>query len=418
MYEQQKTGNPVMSMLIWMFTTGWPVGLGVFLLGITKASTLGWTLLWISIIGGYTFKYWGYITGRAELGPQAFAVDYIIASICRHWLIPLSITIAYLFTDGLHIVRDPDTGMMLIGFLTGAGICADIFWWQKKRQEIGQRILMAHQNQNQQKPALQKPTFCEVYRPPRDPNALNQVVGLDEAKTLMVEAVHLILNTEEGQKMKAYGLTPPKGILLYGPPGTGKTSFARATAAYFGLPFIVVNASAVCGSLVGQTEHNVRTVFNLAKQIAPCIVFWDEIDAVGKMRTGGDSNTPSQLALNVLLTELDGFQPLNRVVFIAATNRRDILDQALLRPGRFDRHIYVDLPDYPARQKLFRMYLSRRPVQMAQEDVDCLAKITEGRSPAEIAAAVTEAARLAYRENQPVTRRHVEEVLRGEEGKV
>jgi len=251
------------------------------------------------------------------------------------------------------------------------------------------------------------PSCVEVYRIEPDERAFERIIGLDEAKISMLEAMSLILKTREGLKMVQYGLKPPKGILLYGPPGTGKTSFARASAQRFGLPFVVVNASSVTGKFVGATEQNIRSIFRYARSIAPCVVFWDEIDAVAKKRTGGDINSPSQLALNVILAELDGFTPNNGVIFIASTNRRDVLDEAILRPGRFDLHIHVGLPDFGSRKKLFRLYLQNRPVNISEEDINFVAELSNKMSPAEIEQAVMQAARKAYYEDMLIERKHL-----------
>lgn len=244
----------------------------------------------------------------------------------------------------------------------------------------------------------QPPPGVQFYRLPKDPNAYDRVIGLKEAKTIMQESLNMMLDTEEGKRMKKYGLAPPRGIMLYGPPGTGKTSFARASAQVLGLPFLVVNASSITGSLVGSTERNINAIFDFAARNAPCVVFWDEIDAVGKKRTGDDNNSPSQLALNVLLARMDGFARQTNVILIAATNRLDILDDALIRPGRFDCHIYVGLPDVPARKEIIKLYCRNRPVDISDSEYEELAELTEGMSPAELEALVAEAAKAAYYE--------------------
>ena len=252
----------------------------------------------------------------------------------------------------------------------------------------------------------QPPPGTQFYRLPQDSNAYDRVIGLNEAKQTMQEALNMMLDTEEGKRMKEYGLAPPRGIMLYGPPGTGKTSFARASAQVLGIPFLVVNASSITGSLVGSTERNINAIFDFAARNAPCVVFWDEIDAVGKKRTGDDNNSPSQLALNVLLARMDGFARQTNVILIAATNRLDILDDALIRPGRFDCHIYVGLPDVPARKEIIKLYCRNRPVDISDSEYEELARLTEGMSPAELEALVASAAKMAYYDDSLIRKEH------------
>ena len=252
----------------------------------------------------------------------------------------------------------------------------------------------------------QPPPGTQFYRLPQDPDAYDKVVGLEEPKRVMQEALNMMLDTEEGRRMKQYGLAPPRGIMLYGPPGTGKTSFARASAQVLGLPFLVVNASSIAGSLVGSTERNINAIFDFAARHAPCVVFWDEIDAVGKKRTGEDHNSPSQLALNVLLARMDGFARQPNVILIAATNRLDVLDDALIRPGRFDCHIYVGNPDARARKEILKLYCRNKPVDISDSEYEEIARMTDGMSPAELEALVAAAAKQAYYENTLITKEH------------
>lgn len=305
--------------------------------------------------------------------------------------------------------RDPQVLLLLFA----AVLLMDAVYHAQEEIPRGTQQAYAHVgNSAEEAPRQPLPPSCvEVYRIEPDQGAFNRIVGLDEAKTSITEAFNLILGTEEGLRMNRYGLKPPKGILLYGPPGTGKTSFARASAQKFGLPFVVVNASSVTGKFVGATEQNIRSIFRYARSIAPCVVFWDEIDAVAKMRTGGDINSPSQLALNVMLAELDGFTPNNGVVFIASTNRRDVLDEAILRPGRLDLHIYVGLPDFDSRRKLFMLYLHGRPVNVSEEDINFVAELSNKMSPAEIEQVATQAARKAYYEGMLIERKHLEAAI-------
>lgn len=211
--------------------------------------------------------------------------------------------------------------------------------------------------------------------------AFDSLVGVEAAVEAIKDALELPLR--HSQDMALYGLKPGKGILLWGPPGTGKTSVARATAEYFGCPFYVVNASELLRPAVGAAEQSLKEVFRAARANRPSVIFFDEIDAIGRKRDGQHLNRPSDLLLNLLLTEMDGFAPNDGVFVIAATNRLDVLDEALLRPGRFDRLIQIPIPDASAREKLFRLYLSGKP--LGDIDYAELARRSERMSPAEIA---------------------------------
>ena len=213
-----------------------------------------------------------------------------------------------------------------------------------------------------------------------DPAAFDGLVGVDAAVGAIKDALELPLLYPE--KMKEYALKPPRGVLFYGPPGTGKTSLARATAKYFGCSFFVVNASELVGPLVGAAERSLKRVFQQAKQGRPSVIFFDELDAIGRRRDGSHLNRPSDLLLNLLLAEMDGFDDSAGVFVIGATNRADVLDEALLRPGRFDRLIEVGLPGRDARVKLFALYLKGRPT--AGIDLELLSRRSEGMSPAQI----------------------------------
>jgi len=197
------------------------------------------------------------------------------------------------------------------------------------------------------------------------------------------------------------GIDPPKGVLLYGPPGTGKTLLAKAVAAESNATFIHVVASEFAQKFVGEGARMVKEVFALARRKAPAIVFIDEIDAIGARRIelGTSGEREVQRTLMQLLAEIDGFKPLDNVKIIAATNRLDILDPALLRPGRFDRLIEVPLPDFRGRKEIFEIYLKK--VKKCEEiNVELLASLTEGFSGAEIKSVVTEAGYVAIRKDR------------------
>ncbi len=221
------------------------------------------------------------------------------------------------------------------------------------------------------------------------------VAGVDEA----VEELHEIKEfLENPKKFQALGARIPKGVLLYGPPGTGKTLLARAVAGEAGVPFFSISGSDFVEMFVGVGASRVRDLFEQAKQNSPCIIFMDEIDAVGRHRGAGlgGGHDEREQTLNQLLVEMDGFEMKDNVILIAATNRPDILDPALLRPGRFDRQIVVDRPDSTGRKKILEVHTRGKP--LAREiDIDVLAGQTPGFTGADLSNLVNEAALLAAR---------------------
>jgi cell division protease FtsH len=221
------------------------------------------------------------------------------------------------------------------------------------------------------------------------------VAGVDEA----VEELHEIKEfLENPKKFQALGARIPKGVLLYGPPGTGKTLLARAVAGEAGVPFFSISGSDFVEMFVGVGASRVRDLFEQAKQNSPCIIFMDEIDAVGRHRGAGlgGGHDEREQTLNQLLVEMDGFEMKDNVILIAATNRPDILDPALLRPGRFDRQIVVDRPDRLGRKKILDVHTRGKP--LAREiDVDVLAGQTPGFTGADLSNLVNEAALLSAR---------------------
>ncbi|MEA2182108.1 MAG: cell division protease FtsH, partial [Solirubrobacteraceae bacterium] len=221
------------------------------------------------------------------------------------------------------------------------------------------------------------------------------VAGADEA----VEELHEIKEfLENPKKFQALGARIPKGVLLFGPPGTGKTLLARAVAGEAGVPFFSISGSDFVEMFVGVGASRVRDLFEQAKQNSPCIIFMDEIDAVGRHRGAGmgGGHDEREQTLNQLLVEMDGFTMTDNIILIAATNRPDILDPALLRPGRFDRQIVVDRPDRKGRSKILEVHTRGKP--LAKEiNVDDLAGQTPGFTGADLANLVNEAALLAAR---------------------
>ncbi len=229
----------------------------------------------------------------------------------------------------------------------------------------------------------------------------NDVAGLEEAKTEVMEIVDFLKNPK---KYTQLGGKIPKGALLIGPPGTGKTMLAKAVAGEANVPFFSISGSDFVEMFVGVGASRVRDLFKQAKEKAPCIVFIDEIDAVGRARgrnVNFGSNDERENTLNQLLTEMDGFGTNMGVIILAATNRADILDRALMRAGRFDRQIHVELPDLNEREAIFKVHL--RPIKLEKNfDVAFLAKQTPGFSGADIANVCNEAALIAARKNKTV----------------
>jgi cell division protease FtsH len=221
------------------------------------------------------------------------------------------------------------------------------------------------------------------------------VAGVDEA----VEELHEIKEfLENPKKFQALGARIPKGVLLYGPPGTGKTLLARSVAGEAGVPFFSISGSDFVEMFVGVGASRVRDLFEQAKQASPCIIFMDEIDAVGRHRGAGlgGGHDEREQTLNQLLVEMDGFEMKDNIILIAATNRPDILDPALLRPGRFDRQIVVDRPDRNGRRKILEVHTKGKPIDNSV-DLDTLAAGTPGFTGADLANLVNEAALLAAR---------------------
>jgi cell division protease FtsH len=224
------------------------------------------------------------------------------------------------------------------------------------------------------------------------------VAGVDEAVEELQEIKEFL---ENPKKFQALGARIPKGVLLFGPPGTGKTLLARAVAGEAGVPFFSISGSDFVEMFVGVGASRVRDLFEQAKQNSPCIIFMDEIDAVGRHRGAGmgGGHDEREQTLNQLLVEMDGFEMKDNVILIAATNRPDILDPALLRPGRFDRQVVVDRPDRVGRKKILEVHSRGKPMSQ-QVDIEALAGQTPGFTGADLANLVNEAALLAARKGK------------------
>jgi cell division protease FtsH len=248
----------------------------------------------------------------------------------------------------------------------------------------------------------------------------NDVAGADESKQELAEVVEFL---KEPQKFIQLGARIPKGVLLVGPPGTGKTLLAKAVSGEAGVPFFSISGSEFVEMFVGVGASRVRDLFDQAKRHSPCIVFVDEIDAVGRQRGAGlgGSHDEREQTLNQMLVEMDGFDTDTNVIIIAATNRPDILDPALLRPGRFDRRVTLDRPDMKGREAILKVHIKGKPLE-PNVDLASLARGTPGFVGADIENLVNESAILAARRNkksigQPELEEAIERVVMGPERK-
>ena len=238
---------------------------------------------------------------------------------------------------------------------------------------------------------------ARVQMEPQTQVTFGDVAGIDQAKLELNEVVDFLKNAD---RFTAVGAKIPKGVLLVGPPGTGKTLLARAVAGEAGVPFFSISGSEFVEMFVGVGASRVRDLFEQAKANAPCIVFIDEIDAVGRQRGAGlgGGNDEREQTLNQLLTEMDGFEGNTGIIIIAATNRPDVLDAALLRPGRFDRQVVVDRPDYSGRVEILKVH-ARGKTLAKDVDLDKIARRTPGFTGADLSNLLNEAAILAARRN-------------------
>ena len=236
---------------------------------------------------------------------------------------------------------------------------------------------------------------ARVQMEPKSQVTFGDVAGIEQAKLELTEVVDFLKNAD---RFTAIGAKIPKGVLLVGPPGTGKTLLAKAVAGEAGVPFFSISGSEFVEMFVGVGASRVRDLFEQAKANAPCIVFIDEIDAVGRQRGAGlgGGNDEREQTLNQLLTEMDGFEGNTGIIIIAATNRPDVLDSALMRPGRFDRQVVVDRPDYAGRQEILNVH-ARGKTLAKDVDLNKIARRTPGFTGADLANLLNEAAILAAR---------------------
>ncbi|RXT09018.1 ATP-dependent zinc metalloprotease FtsH [Ammoniphilus sp. CFH 90114] len=239
---------------------------------------------------------------------------------------------------------------------------------------------------------------AKLYNDDKKKVTFNDVAGADEEKAELEEVVHFL---KDPRKFSQLGARIPKGVLLVGPPGTGKTLLARAVAGEAGVPFFSISGSDFVEMFVGVGASRVRDLFENAKKNAPCIIFIDEIDAVGRQRGAGlgGGHDEREQTLNQLLVEMDGFGANEGIIIVAATNRPDILDPALLRPGRFDRQITVDRPDVKGRMAVLRVHARNKPLS-DEVDLDVIARRTPGFTGADLENLLNEAALLSARKNK------------------
>ena len=297
---------------------------------------------------------------------------------------------------------------MLLGVLPLIFIGAMLFFFMRRAQNGNKQMLSFGKAHARLSPS-DKPTITFA-----------DVAGVDEAKQELQEVVEFL---KEPAKFTALGARIPRGVLLIGPPGTGKTLMARAVAGEANVPFFSISGSEFVEMFVGVGASRVRDLFATAKKNSPCIVFVDEIDAVGRNRGAGvgGSNDEREQTLNQILVEMDGFDTDTHVIIVAATNRPDILDPALLRPGRFDRRVIIERPDMNGRRQILQVHTKGKPVS---DDVDLgvVAKQTPGFSGADIENMVNEAAILAARRDKKATgmgelQESIEKVMAGPERK-
>ena len=300
------------------------------------------------------------------------------------------------FTDQ---VPKPNPLWSLLGFMLPLLLIGLLIWWMLSSMQGGGRGVMQFGKNKAKLVSKDMPqvTFADV-------------AGADEA----VEELHEIKDfLQDASRFEAVGARIPKGVLLYGPPGTGKTLLARAVAGEAGVPFYSISGSDFVEMFVGVGASRVRDLFKEAKANAPAIIFVDEIDAVGQRRgqgMGGGHDEREQ-TLNQLLVEMDGFDPKSNVIMIAATNRPDMLDPALLRPGRFDRQVGVDAPDMPGRLKILQVHAKGKPLSK-NVDLEVVARKTPGFSGADLANVLNEAALLTARSNaQLIDNRALDEAI-------
>lgn len=328
-------------------------------------------------------------------------------------LISLGVTEAELSPDNVLIeVKPPSAWLNVItavGYILPFIILAGVFWF----------IFRQAQGSNNAALSFGK-SRARMFSGDQPSVTFEDVAGVDEAKEELKEVVEFL---REPQKFISLGARIPKGVLLVGPPGTGKTLLAKAVSGEAGVPFFSISGSEFVEMFVGVGASRVRDLFEQAKRHSPCIVFVDEIDAVGRQRGAGlgGSHDEREQTLNQMLVEMDGFDTDTNVIIMAATNRPDILDPALLRPGRFDRRVVLDRPDMRGREAILKVHVKGKPLE-PDVDLSVMARSTPGFVGADLENLVNEAAILAARRNKRFIGRSeleeaVERVIAGPERK-
>ena len=280
--------------------------------------------------------------------------------------------------------------LIILGIL-GSLLFTLFFYARKKRVEDAKK----EQDNHQKAYANYDPFMSSIIRPVRTQVSFRDVAGIKDVKEELEEIVDFLKNPA---RYKRYGITLPKGVLLVGPPGVGKTMIAKAVAGEASVPFFYQSGATFVQIYVGMGAKRVKELFSQAKANAPSIIFIDEIDAVGRAR-GGMRNDERESTLNQLLTEMDGFEDSSGVIVIAATNKIDIIDEALLRSGRFDRRIFIPLPDKNDRLEILKTYMRNKPTEV---DLNELANMSVGFSGAALATFVNEAAINALRRGSTI----------------
>jgi cell division protease FtsH len=336
--------------------------------------------------------------------PSATLVDQLIS---------LGVTTQQLSPDSVKIeVRPPSAWagfLSLAAYIVPILIMAGVLWFIFRQAQGSNNAAMAFGRSRARMFSGEHPTVT-----------FEDVAGVEEAKQELAEVVEFL---KEPQKFIQLGARIPKGVLLVGPPGTGKTLLAKAVSGEAGVPFFSISGSEFVEMFVGVGASRVRDLFDQAKRHSPCIVFVDEIDAVGRQRGAGlgGSHDEREQTLNQMLVEMDGFDTDTNVIIIAATNRPDILDPALLRPGRFDRRVTLDRPDVRGREAILKVHVKGKPLE-PNVDLGSLARGTPGFVGADLENMVNESAILAARRNkksigQPELEEAIERVVMGPERK-
>ena len=328
-------------------------------------------------------------------------------------LLELGVTSDQLSPDKIKIdIQAPSSWMgvmTVLGYVLPFVLLAGIFWWIFRQAQGSNNAAMSFGKSRARMFSGDHPTVT-----------FDDVAGAEESKEELKEVVEFL---KEPQKFIQLGARIPKGVLLVGPPGTGKTLLAKAVSGEAGVPFFSISGSEFVEMFVGVGASRVRDLFEQAKRHSPCIIFVDEIDAVGRQRGAGlgGSHDEREQTLNQMLVEMDGFDTDTNVIIIAATNRPDILDPALLRPGRFDRRVMLDRPDVKGREAILRVHIKGKPIE-PNIDLSILARGTPGFVGADLENTVNEAAILAARRNkksigQPEFQEAIERVVAGPERK-